>query len=484
MSNKNNIAESLVPNDLTCGRDILPSRCGKSRKKNVRYTFVRVSRTAGFDAVLGVTKAARVAGKPNLLVGRKMISEAVKWATEVGLESLPPPGAKIGLLDCQDATLVAAAVIANRIEKRRVDPSLVERLINMGKSGSKGADNRMKLRIEVVKRIRFVKELTWENKIRVLCSVLDNTASEDNLVQRIETSKSDYQPKIPFAISEEPLPYKFVISTAKQVKPFHFGIEMTDVSLLKQGMLNLDHHGNKCGIVTLSACEQALYLPADLLPVRGSTGATVSPDADSVTAMAVLCNRIDGKAIDRKLVEAIGSRDRGTLTVPSDELLKDSFFALRSIARNERLRLGQRVALVREILAGTVAVEELQRISWRHQSAERMHLNRARARVKVVSVLPGKLALVSTPREFSYQARNIGLAEAPVVLVWQTDRKYFTVISAPRFKVGAQMREAMQELMRLEPGWVGRPHLFISPRSSILTKAQVLETLQRHLELS
>lgn len=89
-----------------------------------------------------------------------------------------------------------------------------------------------------------------------------------------------------------------------------FGVEVTIPALASRCVTNLDHHGPGDTAETPSACEQALALTE--LPDGEFNLATVRPDADSITAMAVVylsCwDRHD--EIDADLVRAVGEMDR------------------------------------------------------------------------------------------------------------------------------------------------------------------------------
>ncbi|HEY9869669.1 MAG TPA: hypothetical protein V6D08_10930 [Candidatus Obscuribacterales bacterium] len=297
-------------------------------------------------------------------------------------------------------------------------------------------------------------------------------------------------PELPATAPERPTrqkPYRFV-----QVEPgattnkrFDFGVEISDPTLLR-GQKNLDHHRTTDTAHTLSAAEQALALPDAELPRPGSVIATIRPDADSLTAMAVLANRLEGRPINRRLVEAIGRRDRGFKEPPPGENyddLRDLIDAINHTSRSH-LELHRKVFFVKDALDGSVNQELVQTLARRARDNRRsLHQNIERD-MQVETIIPEKLALV---KSYSSAALSHGYEYAPVVVLYNQN-SHFT-----RFSIGTQsgssegryLARALRELRELEPGWGGRSSsIFGSPQngSTKLTPEQVVEVVRKYID--
>lgn len=141
---------------------------------------------------------------------------------------------------------------------------------------------------------------------------------------------------------------------AEEQPTIDLGIEITIPNVKITSGLNLDHHGKGDTAKTPSACEQAvIHNPPD-----GFIIATVRPDADSVTAMAVIANRGVGRNINLELVRAIGLMDRYGPKV-EEQMYHDLVVAIAKKAADFKIPLDQRVAFVQSCLDGTYNPEEI-----------------------------------------------------------------------------------------------------------------------------
>ena len=276
------------------------------------------------------------------------------------------------------------------------------------------------------------------------------------------------------------------------------GVEVTIPALAarcRQG--NIDHHGVADTSETPSACEQALGfgIPYDWscdqdggprptewpLPVL----ATVRADADSVTAMAVIENRLSDRPIDRDLVSAVGRFDRLGPSVGKPEA------RVSAIARKSadfKLTLEERVSWVADLLAGADKSSEIATLVASHDA----ELETARQASELTLHANGRIACVVSTHRF---ATTLGYESAPVVVacnpcmpvdfkdVSKGTCKKFTVCRYDSH-VKCNLPAVLAEFQKLEPGWGGRGDIFGSPQgvSSVLTLEQVLEVVIRHLE--
>jgi hypothetical protein len=282
-------------------------------------------------------------------------------------------------------------------------------------------------------------------------------------------------------------PYRFVQVEpgAKTNKRFDFGVEVSDPRLLN-GQRNLDHHRSTDTAHTLSAAEQALALPDAELPKPGSVIATIRPDADSLTAMAVLANRLEGRPINRRLVEAIGRRDRGLKEPPPGENyddLRDLMDAINHTARSH-LDFHRKVFFVKDALDGSVNQELVQTLARRARDNRRtLHQNIERD-LQVETIIPEKLALV---KSYSSAALSHGYEYAPVVVLYNQNSHFtrFSIGTQPGRSEGRYLARALRDLRELEPGWGGRSSsIFGSPQngSTKLTPEQVVEVVKKYID--
>ncbi len=261
-----------------------------------------------------------------------------------------------------------------------------------------------------------------------------------------------------------------------------FGIEVTIPALAGRCTVNLDHHGRQDTAETPSACEQALTCG---LPETGATLATVRPDADSVTAMAVILNRSLGRGIDTGMVQAVGKFDR---MGPSGGEVGAFVRAIGRKAFDFKLSLEQRVEWVADLLAGVDKSEEIALLN----SAHTTELKAAREASKL-SLHAGKriAAVVSNHR----YATTLGYENAPVVVAQNPEmpvdlkdpaKGTYVKYTVCRYDshTPCDLPTALIELQGLEAGWGGRGGVFGSPQgiSSTLTIEQVIEVVSRHLK--
>lgn len=278
--------------------------------------------------------------------------------------------------------------------------------------------------------------------------------------------------------------FNFVtLNPAADVNPrFDFGIEVTESKLLN-GQPNLDHHGSKVSANMPSAIEQALALPADQLPKPGSTLATIKHDADSLGAMAVLANRIEGRPVNQELVEAIGRRDRGVRdTSPISPELSRMLAAIQETVKSGR-PIHKKVFFLKDCLDGSVndgAVRE--RAEWRRERNREMrdHIE------DTVQVKPYKdvrdvvLLTADTTKALSH-----GYQYAPISIL-HVDTPTFKRISVgvqEGSTKGKYLGRALQELQTIEPGWGGRPTIFGSPhgKNTTLTPDVVASVVSKYI---
>jgi hypothetical protein len=207
-------------------------------------------------------------------------------------------------------------------------------------------------------------------------------------------------------IPEEEIMYNFA-----QLDPRPVGAEKNEAILASGNVLgvevaipafatkcslgNLDHHGPEDTADTPSASEQALVTE---LPPTGATLLTVRTDADSVTAMAVLASRAEGRPVDEEIVSAIGRFDR---LGPAEGRPSDEVIAINRVATDFKRPLADRVAWVQAVLAGEGDSDEITKLV-----AERdAEFEAARAASELRLEADGRIAVVVSTHRF---ATNLG----------------------------------------------------------------------------
>jgi len=264
------------------------------------------------------------------------------------------------------------------------------------------------------------------------------------------------------------------------------GIEVT-IPALAQGLVNLDHHGPSDTAETPSACEQALDLQIsfDKIEAATLTLATVRPDADSVTAMAVMFNRSNGLVVDEELVHAVGRFDRFG---PSAGKPEARVSAIARKACDFKVALADRVQWVADLLAGADKLVEITELCSAHDA----ELEAARKASELTLHANGRIAVVVSTHRFAttlgYESALVVVAMNPEMPVDPKDaskgtyRKY--TVCRYDSHVKCDLPTTLKELQALEVGWGGRGDIFGSPQgiSSILTVEQVIEVVSRHLK--
>lgn len=279
--------------------------------------------------------------------------------------------------------------------------------------------------------------------------------------------------------------YKFEqLDPASDINPrFDFGIEVSDPRLLR-GQPNLDHHNSRNTAETPSACEQALALPSAKLPKPGAILATIRPDSDSITAMAVLANRLEGRPVNEALVREIGRFDRGLAPTElySDQTIRDCIQAIRRKSRfNEEIH--KKVFFVKDVLDGSVNMEYVQRLATRHRELARERHSRLNVELEPKVVIPDKVVFVKSDTRL---AMGHGYRHAPVVILQQETPHFsrYSVGVDERSKLDRYLGRAIRELNSIEPGWGGRSNIFGSPqdRDTKLTPEQVIDVVKKYID--
>jgi hypothetical protein len=270
--------------------------------------------------------------------------------------------------------------------------------------------------------------------------------------------------------------------------------------------VNIDHHGPDDTADTPSACEQMLAMTPLIV---AETIATVRPDADSLTAMAIYKSRREhGGAIsqlDDKLISQVGLMDRfgpraaeGFDGDDRNENQKRGI-AISKIASDFRRDMGERVVLVQQILEGNIDDKLVSEIEGLVQQRDREFVD-ALAASEVQIVVPSSLAFVKSSHRFATQ---IGYAQASTVLAFnpempvmakdpetnrfaptgETYRKY--TICRYDSHVPTDIPAILEELNALESGWGGRGDIIGSPqnKNSELSEEQVLSIVEKHVQL-
>jgi hypothetical protein len=270
--------------------------------------------------------------------------------------------------------------------------------------------------------------------------------------------------------------------------------------------VNIDHHGPEDTVETPSACEQVFAMTPLLV---AETIATVRPDADSVTAMAIYKSRRehDGATsqLNDKLVWQIGTMDRfgprAAEGFDGDERNEDQkiSIAIAKIASNFRKSMDERVELVQQILEGNIDDDLSQELEGLVQQRDREFVD-ALAASEIEEVIPGHLAFVKSTHRFATQ---IGYAAASTLVAFNPEMPVMeTNIELGRYQatgetyrkfticrydshVRTDITAVLAELNELESGWGGRGDIIGSPqnRSSELSEEQVLSIVEKHVQL-
>ena len=261
-----------------------------------------------------------------------------------------------------------------------------------------------------------------------------------------------------------------------------FGVEVTIPALATRCIANLDHHGPTDTSETPSACEQALV--CDLPPIE-TTFATVRPDADSITAMAVISNRLTNMPVDGELVRAIGSFDR---TGRASARHSDIIAALARVATDFKRPLVERIKWIANVLVGKIDQDEVARLV-----AERdAEFAAAKAASEAKLTANGRIAVVVSTHRFAtglgYDMASVVVAMNPAMVAEQKDigKTTYVKYTVCRYDshVPVDLPAALKELQTLESGWGGSANICGSPQgvSSNLTLDQVVKIVEKHLK--
>lgn len=283
------------------------------------------------------------------------------------------------------------------------------------------------------------------------------------------------------------------------------GIEVTIPALASRCEAgNLDHHGPGDTSETPSASEQAMgwpYRPCcgapwhtsgcdqcgpeQKKPENPTALVTVRPDADSVTAMAVIMNRLEGRPVDDRLVHAVGLFDR---LGPSVGKPAPAVTAIARKACDFKVALVDRVQWVADLLAGVYNMAEIVALNMAHDA----ELEAARKASELTLHADGRIACVVSTHRFAtilgYELAPVVVAQNSSMLVDPKDpsKGVYNKYTVCRYDshTPCDLPAALVELQALEPGWGGRGDIFGSPQgvSSKLNLDQVVEVVARHLQ--
>jgi len=281
---------------------------------------------------------------------------------------------------------------------------------------------------------------------------------------------------------------------------YDFGIEIT----LPGAKNDLDHHGPEATAQTPSACEQALTLEEEKLPPEGAKIAILRPDADSLTALAVLELRKAHQKIDEEVVKAVGMLDRlgpKSMEKIAGTLLEKKVVAIWKISGEVNVPLKEKLDFIKKVLEGEKEIEEKVEKLYQERNEE---LERARKNSEIKLVAGGKVAFVKSKDRYAmnlgYEKANIVIALNPEMPVLErtpegelkptgeTYRKY-TIARLNQF-VPVDLAGVLEELNQKEkekggsPTWGGRGDIIGSPIgvSSKLEPEEVIEIVERHLK--
>lgn len=284
------------------------------------------------------------------------------------------------------------------------------------------------------------------------------------------------------------------------------GIEVTVPALAARCMGNLDHHGPGDTSETPSACEQALgYYPWPGRPCCGGSWdtyscpncdgmqippeipaglATVRPDADSITAMAVIHNLVNAWGIDPSIVADVGRFDRLGPSVGKPSQLVT---AIARKSADHKIPLEERVLWVANILTGADKRQEIAELCSAHEA----ELEAARKASELTLRAGGRIAVVVSTHRFAttlgYESASVVVAFNPAMVVDPRDasKGTYAKFTVCRYDshTPCDLPAALAELQALEPGWGGRGDIFGSPQgvSTELILDQVVAVVEGKL---
>ena len=282
-------------------------------------------------------------------------------------------------------------------------------------------------------------------------------------------------------------------------QPYDFGIEIT----LPEAKNDLDHHGPEATAETPSACEQALELEEEKLPPEGARIAILRPDADSLTALAILKSRKENRKIDSELVKGIGILDRlgpKSMEEFKGTSLEKKVAAIWKISGDFTVPLEKKVEFIQKVLEGDKETEQEVERLYQERNQE---LEKAKETSEIKLVAEGKIAFVKSKDRYAmnlgYEKANIVIALNPEMPIMertpdgkfkptgQSYRKY-TIARLNQF-VPVDLAGALKELNQKEkekggkPTWGGRGDIIGSPIgvSSKLEPEEVVEIVEKYL---
>ncbi|EKD29398.1 MAG: hypothetical protein ACD_78C00422G0001 [uncultured bacterium (gcode 4)] len=262
----------------------------------------------------------------------------------------------------------------------------------------------------------------------------------------------------------------------------HFGVEITIPGYAN--ITNLDHHRSEDTNETPSSAEQALTCN---LPNSGINIATVRPDADSMTAMAVLHLRMNNIAFDEILVQEVGRFDRFG---PSAGEMNNPVSAIWELASDFSKTMEVRVLLISRILTGKMLEKEIEEIA--SKRAQKLEDARKNSSIELYEVNGFKIAFVESSHRFAtnlgYELAPVVIAKNPVMPVDFKDPSKGTYIKYTICRydnnIPCDILWVLKELQTLESGWGGRWDIIGSPQgvSSILSVDTIVEIVQKHVK--
>lgn len=300
-------------------------------------------------------------------------------------------------------------------------------------------------------------------------------------------------------IEKESFSYEVVqIDSRKSLKeqPYDFGIEVT----LEGAKNNIDHHGPDDNRETPSACEQALALEKNELPLKEDKIGILKPDADTLTALAILNLRRGGeKEINSEIVGAVGAIDRlgpkeGKEAYPEQ---RKEVIAIHQIASERGVSINEKLEFVQGVLSGDSEaeskIEELV-VGWENgleqaRKDSEIKLSSNEEIAQVISKHPYAMTL-------GYEQANIVTATNPEMTIFDENRnptgetyQKHTVARANPF-ISLDIKGLLSELNnlekerneKLESKWGGRGDIIGSPIgvNSKISSDELLEIVEKY----
>jgi len=300
---------------------------------------------------------------------------------------------------------------------------------------------------------------------------------------------------------KEPFFYEVVqLDTRKPLEEqsYDFGIEVT----LDGARNDLDHHSPNDTRETPSACEQALALEEEKLPSDEAKIGILRPDADTLTAIAVLNLRKKERKIDSEIVKAVGALDRlgpkeGKESYPEQ---REKIIAIWQVSSERGLSLENKLEFIQKVLEGDLEIEgKIKELveGWENR------LEEARKSSEINLSSSGRIAQVigkhSYAMNLGYEQANIVVATNPEmpILEMTEDRKLkptgeiylkHTVARANPF-ISLDIKGLLTELNKLEeerggkPSWGGRGDIIGSPIGvdSKISSEELLEIVEKYI---